>query len=134
MNDQEACHAICQEHKKLKVDLNEMLTGSSFPQQETTTLGSLYDFFLIFLKISVDFVCFLCNCIVCCIHAYIYISFEENKSSVTLHRVLRQHCCHIIKKSRYIESKRKKSGPKYIVSFTSLTVNFHIHACKNTVF
>jgi hypothetical protein len=30
MNDQEACHAICQEHKKLKVDLNEMLTDFHF--------------------------------------------------------------------------------------------------------
>jgi hypothetical protein len=41
VNVQQAFHAIRQEYKKLKEDLNEMLTDSSFSQQQTTTLGSL---------------------------------------------------------------------------------------------
>ncbi len=41
MNEQEVFHAICQEHKTLQEDLKKILTGSSLPQQPTTTIGPL---------------------------------------------------------------------------------------------
>jgi hypothetical protein len=41
MNEQEVFHAICQDHKTLQEDLKKILTGSSLPQQPTTTIGPL---------------------------------------------------------------------------------------------